>query len=513
MKPWCLTLLAVLSACSPSATPREPEASARQAILGGAADTASTDVYLLGMTFNNGHAGVCTAVLLAPHTLLTAAHCVDPALASGATSVAVKATNKATDVGLMASDLVDIAEVRLHPSWVSASQPRAYDLALLRLPSPSPVTARAWNRDPLNAFTGKTLTVVGYGRLTSGDANSSGTRRTVDTPVTSVGSDTFNLGVNGVVGICNGDSGGPSFYRFPDGVQRLVGIHSGGTGGACGDGVDVRVDRQSAFLDAWLSVKDPPPPGCGADGQCATGCPAVDPDCPCAADGQCTSACSDATLDPDCPVDCGANGVCAQVPCPRNDADCIAPGLACTSDALCAQRLCVVDPATLERYCSQACSAAAPCPSGLVCDANATCLKPGGPTTPVGDPCTAGVTRCEPQTVCSGRLGGASTCRPACAVGDVCPEGTSCVDGLNSARYCDTPVPVAVDGGTSKEPADLKGGCGATASGPSFGLALLALAALRLCRPRLLAGPGVRGAVPSRDGRLRPHRHRFRARR
>lgn len=466
---WVSFLVVLGLRCAPGE--RAPEVAQRQlAIVGGAADTTSSDVYVLGLSYDNGRSGLCSAVLLAPHTLLTAAHCVDPRLV-GAATVTVKATNKATDVGLMASDLIAIGEVRLNPMW-NTSQPRAYDLALLELTVPSTVATRPINRAALTGFTGQSVTAVGYGRLASSDPASSGTRRAVDTAITAVGARTFDLGVDGVRGICEGDSGGPTFLRFPDGVQRLVGIHSGGTGGACGDGVDVRVDTQLAFLEAWLAVKDPPPAGCGADGACATGCGAtVDPDCACAADGQCTAACANLATDPDCPADCSANGVCAAASCPRADPDCLAAAATCTADAQCESKVCGTDPVSAERYCTLACTAGgAPCPAGLACDASLRCLKPGGPLAALGDPCTAGTTRCEVDSVCSGRLGGASTCRPSCGPGGACPEGTSCVDGLNAARYCGTMAPTPPPTGPGM--GEVRGGCSAVPGAPLFALLL-----------------------------------------
>lgn len=481
------------------------EPSARQdAIVGGTADTTSTDVFLLGMTFDNGRSGLCSAVLIAPRTLLTAAHCVDPGQ-FGASSVTVKATNRPTDVGLMASDLATIAEIRIHPMW-NGSRPRAFDLALLLLPAPQAVMARPWNREALAGVSGRPVVAVGYGRLSVSEPDSSGTRRAVDTTLTALASDTFNLGTNGVRGICIGDSGGPTFYRFDDGVERLVGIHSAGSGNTCGDGIDVRVDRQAAFLDSFLLEKDPPQAQCIADGRCASGCStSVDPDCPCAADGLCTLACPEAASDPDCPRDCAANGVCSAAACPRADVDCAGPGVACTADSQCASRLCAADPAGSERYCSQACDGPESCPAGLVCEASLRCLKPAGPRAPVGDPCTPSQTRCAEDTVCSGRLGGSSTCRPACPPGDACPEGTACIDGLNAARFCDTP---------SAEPApprvDIRGGCSATAT---QGFALMAWVVVRR-RGRTFGArvashtatpPNVEGAPPRRLAqRLRP---------
>lgn len=231
--------------------------SIREPIVGGSADAGfgRNDVFMTAMTFSNGSTGICTATLIAPRTLVTSAHCVDPARV-GAASVTIQAINKPTDQGLLSSDIYNVTEYRLHPSWVSSSSSATFDIALLLLQNARPETPRPINRAALTNFTGATITILGYGRTSSGNAASSGTRRQATATVTSFDANSFDFGVAGTLGICAGDSGGPALYVFPDTVERLVGVHSGGSSTNCGVGTDTRIDIHTGFIDTWIAQKE-----------------------------------------------------------------------------------------------------------------------------------------------------------------------------------------------------------------------------------------------------------------
>ena len=307
---------------------------------------------------------------------------------------------------------------------------------------------------------------------------SSAVRRQVTLNVTAQDASYLDFGVAGSQGTCVGDSGGPAFHTFSDGVTRQVGVLSGGSS-QCGEASDVRVDIHAAFVDQWLADKEPAV--CGADGRCQTGCMPVDADCNCAADGQCSSACPDVLADPDCPRDCVSNGLCATQMCPVADTDCVANFGACSADEQCKERHCVGDPQSTGRYCTTGCATAADCPSNAQCSAG-VCILTQRPMAFLGDACTAGLTRCESGAVCSGPKGSATTCRPACMAHDACLEGSQCVDGEGNTRFC-------YAGGASM-PADagqaggVTGGC--TQAGVSIAwFSLLGLLSLAKSRRRL----------------------------
>ena len=324
-------------------------------ILGGAADTTSTSVFLLDLSFDTG-AAICSAVLISPRVLLTAAHCVDPVFHT-ATSLTVKATNKPDTVGLMQSDMIDVTLISRHPSWNPADQQSDFDLAVLLLAVapvgvPPPPLLRALPANPLSQH----LTVIGYGRQSLSDAASSGTRRTVTVPLDGVGAATLDYGTNAVAGICAGDSGGPSLLG-----GAVAGIHSRSEGSSCGLGVDIRVDRQLAFLEAFITTNDPS--SCVADGACAPGCGTTDPDClTCQADQRCDASCGLA------------------------DPDCLDDGAICTLAAQCLGGRCLDDPRGFQ-FCSRSCADSSECLNDMTCQPD-VCRAP--PDTTKGGPVKGG---------------------------------------------------------------------------------------------------------------------------
>jgi hypothetical protein len=155
--------------------------------------------------------------------------------------------------------------------WNPNVEDASWDIAIMLLDRVPPATPRPIARTPPAA--GQTLVIAGYGRDNPSQPNSSGTRRIATASITAVQSESFGLGVSGTLGICGGDSGGPSLRTFPDGIERIVGLHSTTPNLAvCGDGMDTRVDVHAAFIDAFLAQKDPPPvPDGGAGGGAAGG--------------------------------------------------------------------------------------------------------------------------------------------------------------------------------------------------------------------------------------------------
>lgn len=356
----------LLFACAP-ASPGDV-ASRADGILGGANDATTTSVFFVIATFNNGQQGLCTGTLISPRVILTAGHCVDPAR-ENAQSVMVRVMNEPDDTMLMMSDLRNVVQIRRHPSY---SGQGANDLALLQLENAiGGVTPELIARTAPTA--NAPIRVVGYGRTSASGVSDSGTRRAVSTAISRVMTETFEFGQAGSLGICAGDSGGPTFWRAPDGRDRVIGVHSYGTTNQCGVGGDVRVDAELAFIDATLNLFDPP--SCASDGRCQMGCTPQDPDCTCLADGRC-EACTEMRVDPDCPANCVANGVCQNAGCPTPDTDCLLDGDVCAVQAECAGDRCLADPRGFS-FCSRPCVDDSVCTREMVCVGGVCRAQPG----------------------------------------------------------------------------------------------------------------------------------------
>ena len=341
-----LTLL-WLSCTAPSDTRAR-----RDEILGGAPDALTTTVFLLDLRFDTGGSAICSAVLISPRVLLTAAHCVDPVFHS-ARVLTARATNKADTVMLMQSDMIDITTTALHPTWDPGVTQSDYDLAMVLLVRAPGVTSDPLQRTPPSS--GQSIRVVGYGRTSASGAASSGTRRTVTAPIVAVSATDFTLGSSGALGICAGDSGGPSFLG-----EAVAGIHSNADAN-CGRGTDIRVDTNLAFIEGFINTNDPP--SCSADGRCAPGC--------------------GATLDPDCP--CKANAVC-EPGCGLTDPDCADDGAVCTAAAQCASAQCIDDSRGFQ-FCSRTCAATSDCQNEMTCQ---TGVCRAAPTAVTDDPVKGG---------------------------------------------------------------------------------------------------------------------------
>ena len=307
-----------------------------------APDPATNTVFLLDLRFDSG-ASICSAVLISPKVLLTAAHCVDRVY-HGTTTLTVRATNKPDTVMLMQSDMIDVTTISLHPMWNPSVQESEFDIAVMTLDrAPVGVTPVTLARALPASTTGQSVRVLGYGRTTSGSSSGSGTRRSVTTPIVAIGANTFTIGVSGSVGICSGDSGGPSFLG-----EAVAGIHSN-AGSSCGRGTDIRVDTNLGFIEAFVQANDPPT--CGGDGRCATGCAGMDPDCP-----------------------CRANSVC-EAGCGLTDADCADDGAVCAAASECASGQCV-DDARGFKFCSRTCASTSECQNQMTCQAGVCRAEP-----------------------------------------------------------------------------------------------------------------------------------------
>lgn len=402
----------------------ENEGTVRQPIVGGSVDTTARfpTVFVLKIQRTGGQQNGCTGTLITPRTLLTAAHCLPSDVAK------VFVTN-VTPAPSMDPSFVESTDWRRHPSWVSGS-PADFDIGLVLLPAASTLKPTPYARASLATFAGKPLTAVGYG-LTLPGATDNGTRRFVDLTFRSVTAAHVVLGNTVDKGICFGDSGGPSLHTFPDGIARVVGIHSyTQPASSCTDGLDTRVDLFGPFIRTWLTDKEGGAT-CVEDGLCKMGCaPEADPDCVCVADGTCSAACANLLSDPDCPPDCAMNAVCTNLACPKPDPDCVAELAACTMAAQCASRLCTPDPQrSPEQYCTRACPAGATCAGGTQCVAGA-CLKPQKPSVAPGATCTGASDFCLGGTSCLSVPSGGLRCSKSCTTTASCPAPTTCTSGF-----------------------------------------------------------------------------------
>jgi uncharacterized protein (TIGR03382 family) len=450
-------------------------------ILQGFPSLGDPEVFLLVIETDTG-TYLCSSTLIGQRTLLTAAHCVIDA-------TSIVASNQLKPIDPVTTDFSpDFVYIQArgwlhHPAYDPYTF--ANDIAMVGLEQVPSVSPKPWNTTSISDWLAQTpLRLVGFGESAIGAHSESGygLKRTGYAFTEQVRTTQLELQPGKAV-TCFGDSGGPSFHIFPDGVERLVGITSFGDQ-FCGESeTETRVDAFVDFVQSTLAMFDPP--SCDADGLCVPGCMPADVDCTCASDGVCNTDCPDPSTDPDCDAACVANNLCARAACGVTDPDCKGTGSACMTASDCAGAACVTDGQHPESYCSHSCTGDGDCESGYSCQSD-TCRHIALPEAAPNAVCTPGSQFCTGNTVCARPVdGGVVQCRQPCGLDSECPTNEHCA-GDPDATYCDTVVAVQ----PTTPPPDSKG-CSSVGGLPGVWALLVAAAWWGTRRRRRTVLPGA----------------------
>jgi hypothetical protein len=323
--------------------------SVREAVVDGRDDDGDPAVVLL---FADGQP-VCTASIIAPHLVLTAAHCIDTR------------TPERVEIGsLVGGASLDVVAAFINPEFDPTTV--RGDAALLVLGSSAPVdplpTCGAGTAYPI----GTDVRVVGFGLAFTGDGSPL-RKREGDMTLAAQRDGILQLAPN-PSSLCHGDSGGPALVVV-DGVSCVAGVTSSAANACAGNVVESDVRA----LAGWISqvgsklVERHANLGerCYFDEQCAE----LGADCyapPAAPDIKyCTHGCA---LQSDCPdsLKC-VDGTC------RYDVSPGEFGTPCVDDADCESGLCSSGQAGGLRSCALLCFPGQPTPAQ--CGNEDTCVQ------------------------------------------------------------------------------------------------------------------------------------------
>lgn len=219
----------------------EAVATAEQAIIGGVTDAGDPCVVaVFAHPAGSGSGALCTGTVIGPHTVLTAAHCVVPALVPPGSIFEILSGTTITLPGIVASSttfdsLFDVNNLNA-----------GHDIGIVHTAGVLPFPTC-----PIGPLQNVATRLVGYGSNTHANTGA-GTKRQVTTNLVGVNAILAQFG-NSNMQTCHGDSGGPAFQVF-NGQEVVVGVTSFGqdqsaTSVCFNGGVDDRTDAFAAFIN------------------------------------------------------------------------------------------------------------------------------------------------------------------------------------------------------------------------------------------------------------------------
>jgi secreted trypsin-like serine protease len=227
-------------------------AAEESAIIGGVETAGDPAIVAIAAT-RPGQEGssLCTGTVISPTVVLTAAHCVDPAVIGGDDATFVVLTDPNLTDGVAADGRLAVKEVHWDPQFNSRNLPNGHDIAVVILAEPTTITPIPWNSAPLPASLRNTqVRIVGYGLSNGFNQTGAGVKRTASTRLSSFNDKLVTHGDNRAR-ICQGDSGGPVLARI-NGVETVIGVNSYGFIFCLFSGNSTRVDTYRSFVEQYL---------------------------------------------------------------------------------------------------------------------------------------------------------------------------------------------------------------------------------------------------------------------
>ena len=241
------TLMLTLFACSMAACAMDEAldqndddatATDEQGIIGGTTDNGDGCVVgVFAHAPGSTSGSICTGTIIGPHTVLTAAHCVNPVTIGNGQQIDLLPGTQLALPGITTSSRT------FNPAWNVNNLQACHDEGILHTTQTlSPIC----NRGTFNP--NAQVRIVGYGSNTHSNGGV-GTKRQATVNVVGFNNVLFQDGTSNRQ-TCHGDSGGPAFQG-----TNVVGVTSFGndrsaTSVCFGGGFHCRVDADAAFINA-----------------------------------------------------------------------------------------------------------------------------------------------------------------------------------------------------------------------------------------------------------------------
>ena len=263
--------------------PDRPEVAAPAPIINGQVEDgfpATVGIGSLGFT-------LCTASVITPRILLTAAHCsadfpVELIVGFGQAYFGTEAA--------AADHAIGFVDSAVHPDYEPLTDNGAFlgrfDLAVLVLAEDAPVEPVWPLLEPLDtdAAVGQRVWSVGFGLDENG---ASGVKRSAKLSIDEI-DDMFLISESRTnrneSNICSGDSGGPQYVELDDGSLQQWAVHSWGDIGCVFNSGSTRTDIAADWIEEQIEAVHGTTDRCFilqryGDGVCDADCPAPDLDC------------------------------------------------------------------------------------------------------------------------------------------------------------------------------------------------------------------------------------------
>lgn len=238
-----------LAACQPQGQLTEGTTGA--AIVGGMEDTGDPGVVAIYAKQPGADKGaLCTAEIIAPTVVLTAAHCVSE------DEVGVGAVWEVlTSTSLQGSKTrLRVKEVHHDPAFDAKAPQNGHDVGIAILEEPTAITPLPFLHNALpDTVTGQEVRLVGYGLSNAFAQTGAGIKRQVTTKIDGVDGLTIHVG-DFFHDSCNGDSGGPAFVQV-NGVETIAGVTSYGDIFCLLGGYYTRLDLYTSFIDQHVQAE------------------------------------------------------------------------------------------------------------------------------------------------------------------------------------------------------------------------------------------------------------------